>query len=209
MFGVMTPLPDADGGSAVPSTPRPEPALDSTAFLLERVRAGDDAARERLFARVLPVLTRWAHRRLPHGARDLSETDDLVQVALSRALARIDQFDARREGAFLAYLRTILMNLVRDHVRHSRLRQTEALSDRLEDPAPSPLERTVSRAVLERYERALELLHDDTQQAVMMRVEFGYSYAEIATALGKPSANAARMLVGRALVELARSMRDR
>ena len=208
MLAAMIP-PDADGGSAVPSTSRPEPALDSTAFLLERVRAGDDAARERLFGRVLPLLTRWAHRRLPHGARDLAETDDLVQVTLGRALARIDQFDARREGAFLAYLRTILMNLVRDHIRHSRLRQTEALNDTLEDPAPSPLERTVSRAVLERYERALERLHDDTQQAVMMRVEFGYSYAEIATALGKPSANAARMLVGRALVELARSMRDR
>jgi RNA polymerase sigma-70 factor (ECF subfamily) len=207
MLGVMA-NPDADSDSVEPAPPPGEPALDSTAYLLERVRAGDSAARERLFERVLPLLTRWAHRRLPARARDLAETDDLVQVALSRALARVGEFEARREGAFLAYLRTILMNLVRDHVRHSRARQTEALENTIVDRAPSPLERTVNRDVLDRYERALKRLEDDTQQAVMLRVEFGYSYAEIATALGKPTANAARMLVGRALVELARSMRD-
>src|SRR6185295_9700858 len=113
--------------------PDAAPPLDSTAALLERLRAGDDAARERLFQRVLPVLTRWAHRRLPAHARDLAETDDLVQVALSRALGRIAEFDARGEGAFLAYLRQILMNLVRDEVRRTRSRRIEELSETLED----------------------------------------------------------------------------
>ena len=196
-------------GVVMDPQPTVDPPLDSTAYLLERMRNGDNDARERLFQRVLPLLTRWAHRRLPQRARDLSETDDLVQVALSRALSRVDAFDAQREGAFLAYLRQILRNLVRDEIRRTRSRITEDLSDSVEDPVPSPLERTVSRDVLSRYERALDQLAGETQQAVMLRVEFGYSYPEIAAALGRPSANAARMLVGRALVELARSMRER
>lgn len=199
MAAAMDPQPPADAA----------PPLDSTAVLLERLRSGDPGARERLFERVLPVLTRWAHRRLPPGARDLAETDDLVQVALSRALGRIAEFDARREGAFLAYLRQILMNLIRDEVRRTRSRRSEELSETLEDRGPSPLERTVARDVLDRYERALDRLGGEAQQAVMLRVEFGYSYPEIAEALGKPSANAVRMLVGRALVQLARSMRER
>ncbi len=35
-----------------------------------------------------------------------------------------------------------------------------------------------------------------------MRIEFGYTYPEIAEALGRPSANAARMAVSRALLRL-------
>src|SRR5689334_14054850 len=133
-------------------------SLESTSLLLERVRAGDDRAREQLFARVLPALTRWAHRRLPQGMRDLSETEDLVQLSLMRALSRLDHFESQREGAFLAYLRQILRNVVLDEVRRVRSHGREELSESREDPAPSPLERTVSRDVLERYETALERL---------------------------------------------------
>jgi RNA polymerase sigma-70 factor (ECF subfamily) len=39
-----------------------------------------------------------------------------------------------------------------------------------------------------------------------MRIELGFSHAEIAEALGKPSAAAAHMAVSRALVRLAQEM---
>ena len=72
-------------------------------------RAGDQRARERLVSRFLPILRNWATGRLPGGARDLAETDDLVQITLVRALDHIDRFEHRGEGAFLAYLRRILL----------------------------------------------------------------------------------------------------
>ncbi len=59
---------------------------------------------------------------------------------------------------------------------------------------------------LEAYERALEKLPEIQKQAVLLRIEFGYSHQEIADAIGSPSANAARMMVSRALVQLAESM---
>lgn len=201
MADLQAPPPASSGSEDSP--------LENTSLLLERIRGGDAAARERLFARVLPALKRWAHRRLPAGMRDLSETEDLVQLSMMRALSRLDAFESEREGAFLAYLRQILRNLVRDEVRRVRAHKVEPLSETREDPAPSPLERTVSRDVLERYERALEKLSPESHEAVLLRVEFGYTYPEIATALGKASPDAARMLVGRALVEIARHMRER
>ena len=40
------------------------------------------------------------------------------------------------------------------------------------------------------------------REAIIARVELGFTYEEVAAALGKPSANAARMAVERALVRL-------
>lgn len=184
-----------------------EPPLDSTAYLIERVRGGDDDARDVLFARFLPVLKAWAHRRLPARARDLNETDDLVQVTLLRALRRLPEFEARREGAFLAYLRTILLNSVREEIRRSGRRGTpvELLED-LPDARRSIVEQVSGRQALERYESALAGLPEATQQAVLLRIEFDYSFEQVAAALGSPSAAAARMTVVRALRDLARAI---
>ena len=184
-------------------------SLESTRVLLDRARDGDAGARERLFARYLPVLRQWAHRRLPASARDLHETDDLVQVTLMRALARLDSFEHRGEGAFLAYLRQILMNAVRDEIRRAaRRRAPVALDDDLPDPGPSALERALGRETLERYEAALAELVESQREAVILRLELGFDYAQIAEALGRPSADAARMTVGRALVRLAEVMHE-
>lgn len=184
-----------------------EPPLDSTAYLIERVRGGDDDARDALFTRFLPLLRAWAHRRLPARARDLNETDDLVQVTLLRALRRLPEFEARREGAFLAYLRTILLNSVREEIRRSGRRgRPEELPENLVDARRSVVEQVSGREALERYERALARLPEATQQAVLLRIEFDYSYEQVAEALGSPSAAAARMTVVRALRDLAKAI---
>ena len=183
------------------------PDLDNTASLLARIREGSSDARERLFARVLPILQSWAHRRLPASARDALDTDDLVQVVLLRALVRLDDFEYRGEGAFLAYLRQILLNLVRDQIRRNSTRpRTAELDDAVPDPGPSILERTVRKDTLDRYEAALAELEPEQREAVLMRIEFGYSHQQIAEALGKTTADAARMTVARALVAIARRM---
>lgn len=187
-----------------PAGASPGEPLDSTALLLAQARAGDESARNRLFARFLPLLRGWARRRLPLHARDLAETDDLVQVTLMRALARLDAFEARREGAFLAYLRTILLNSVREELRRSRRRGTRLeLDAELPDSRPSLVEQFAGRRTMERYEAALVELDDAQRQAVILRLEFGYAWDAIAEATGAASAAAARMQVSRALRALA------
>ncbi|MFB3908647.1 MAG: RNA polymerase sigma factor [Candidatus Eisenbacteria bacterium] len=184
-----------------------EQALDSTRELILRIREGDEAARERLFARFLPGLRRWAHGRLPARARALVETDDLVQVALIRAFARVEEFDPRRRGAFLAYLHQILLNCIREEIRRaSRRPGGEPLVEELPEDRASLLERTIGLAAIDAYETAVRDLPQEQQQAVILRIEFGFSHKEIAEALGRPSANAVRMQIARGLVRLAERM---
>jgi RNA polymerase sigma-70 factor (ECF subfamily) len=180
---------------------------ESTARLLEQVREGDGDARERLVSRYLPVLQRWAHGRLPLSARSMVDTDDLVQVALIKALDRVKGFEPKWEGAFLAYLRRIVLNSIRDELRRAARRPGRYASkheQELDDP--SLLEQAIGRELVLAYEAALGALPELQQEAVVMRIEFGFTFPEIAEALGKPSANAARMVVARALVRLAEVM---
>lgn len=181
---------------------------ESTFHLIERARAGDQDALEQLFARHLKPLKRWASGRLPRWVRDLTDTDDLVQDTLIATFKRIEEFEPRRVGALQAYLRQALLNRIRDEIRR-RARRPEATDlDGLEsDPAKSPLELAIGQEAVERYERALERLKPQEREAVIARVEMGYSYDELADALGKPSPDAARKAAQRALVRLAEEMK--
>ena len=181
--------------------------LETTAVLLERVRSGDAAARDRLISRCLPILTRWAHGRLPGYARDLAETDDLVQITLLRALDHMNEFEPRREGAFMAYLRQILLNQIRDEIRKARrLPEPGPVDAEIQECGPSPLERVMGRDLLDTYEAALAKLPTTQREAAVLRLEMGYTHQEVADALELPSANAARMMVARALVTLSEVM---
>ena len=90
---------------------------ESTFSLIERARAGDEQALERLFAKHLKPLQRWASGRLPKWARDLADTDDLVQDTLLKTFKRIESFEPRRVGALQAYLRNAVLNRLRDELR--------------------------------------------------------------------------------------------
>lgn len=97
-------------------------AAESSLQLLERARAGDRAALDLLVARYLPRLRRWATGRLPRWARDLADTEDLVQETVLQTLKRIDTFEPRNEGALHAYLRQGIVNRIRDEFRRARRR---------------------------------------------------------------------------------------
>lgn len=156
----------------------------------------------------MPKLSRWASGRLPQWARDLSDTDDLVQDTLIRSVANLGHFEARGEGALQAYLRGAVMNRIRDEIR--RLRRTPVKGELDSDIAAkgqSPLESAIGAETMAKYDRALERLEPETREAVIARIELGCSYAEIADLMDKPSADAARMTVSRALVRLAEEMR--
>lgn len=196
----MTDSPESTAGTAGQGT---------TAQLLARVRRGDSSARDDLAARYLAVLRQWARGRVPPGTRTLADTDDLVQITLIKALKRVEEFEPRREGAFLAYLRTILRNQIVDQVRQAGRRPTaEELHADLAENRPSPLEEAIGKETLEAYERALDQLEPRQREALILRLELGWTHQEVADAIGSPSANAARMLVTRALTLMAELMEE-
>lgn len=135
------------------------------------------------------------------------DTVDLVQETLLATFRNLDTFEARGDGALQAYLRQALINRVRSQIRNSGVRpQFTPLDSREPDDATSPLEAAIGRQTLDRYESALARLSASARSAVVSRVELGLSYAQIAELLDKASADAARMTVARALVQLAEEM---
>lgn len=179
---------------------------ESSFTLVERACQGDERALNDLCARYLPRLERWAHGRLPAWARGPLDTHDLVQEALAGVARRIRRFDPHHKGAFQAYVRQALLNRVRDQIRVAGRRPTAGLDPEAASSDPSPLELAIGREALERYEAALERLTPADRNAIILRVELGCPIAEVAEALDKPSLDAARMAVTRALVRLAAEM---
>jgi RNA polymerase sigma factor (sigma-70 family) len=183
-------------------------AADRTSDLLDRARAGDEEALNTLFARHVPTLRRWASGRLPRWARDIADTTDLVQETVIATLRHLDRFEDRGDGALQAYLRQAVINRIRNEIRRLASRGVRVdVDSQIVDAGASPLEAALSQQRLEQYDAALERLKEEDREAVVARVELGLSYAEIAELLGKPSANAARMTVVRALIRLTDAMR--
>jgi RNA polymerase sigma-70 factor (ECF subfamily) len=181
---------------------------DSSLALLHRAQEGDAEAREQLYRRLLPIMRCWARGQVPEKARGWLDSDDLVQTTMTETLARVQLFEPRRDHGLHLYLREALRNQIRDELRrlYRDPERAEELPESVPDDAPSPYENTASDESRERYESALAELPEAERTMVVSRVEFGLSWHDIAELSGKPSADAARMAVSRALVQIARAM---
>ncbi len=181
-------------------------SITSSLQILQSAQQGDSAALDRLMGLHRPHLLRWAHGQLPRKARAFIETEDLVQDALPRSVQAVPHFRYRGPGAFLAYLRQALRNRICDEMRKVSRGPLAQTFEEKAAHAPSPLDLVMGSETLQLYEKALEKLNDQEREAVVARIELGMAYAEIAQSVGKPSADAARMTVSRALVKLVRKM---
>ena len=189
-----------------PETPD-ERSLLATVVLLRMAKDGDLEARDHLFHRYHARLSRWAAGRLPMRARSLLDTSDLVQETLVRVLEGIDRIEIRGPGGFQAYVRQAVLNRIADQVRWaSRRPGPDEFPESLQDASPSPLENAIGGDVLGRYERAFVRLTDEDRELLHLRIELDFDYDEISRMTGKPSRDAARMAVKRALSRLAEEM---
>ncbi len=205
--GELTVLPLMDHDSTAQRGPNEDPDDESSFELVIRARDGDRAAMDELFTRYTPRLTRWAHGRLPHSARGAYDTQDLVQLTLTRVFQHVKTFEPRHPGAFRDYVWTTLWNAIRDLARQQQRRgPSDPLDSAIIGNSPSPLEEAIGQEFLDRYEHALERLRPEDREAIIARIEMGLPYADVAAALSKPSVEAAHMAVSRALMRLAREM---
>jgi RNA polymerase sigma-70 factor (ECF subfamily) len=95
--------------------------METSASLLGRLAAAPtDADWRRLDDLYRPLLRAWVARAGVAGA----DGDDLVQEVLLVVFREIAGFEWRGQGAFRAWLRTILAHRVRDHFRDQKYRPT-------------------------------------------------------------------------------------
>jgi RNA polymerase sigma-70 factor (ECF subfamily) len=197
---------DAIGSSVAGAESQPAFDAESSLELLRRAHGGDRAALVRLCERYHVAFRCWAEGRMPHSVRGKLDTEDLLRETLFGALAQIE---VQREGELWDHLRHELLQRIREEIGRQPHPAAAAGPGGAEAEVLSsacPQEEVVGRAELRRYETALARLPPEERQAIVTRIEMGCGYEQVAEALGKPSAGAARMAVCRALVHLAREM---
>ncbi len=189
---------------------RPQPSTATSRSLLERIKADDAVAWDRLISLYAPLAYRWCRRwDLPD-----QEIADVLQEVFQSVATHIASFRKDREGdTFRGWLRTITQNKVLDHFRKlgrepggaggtdAQIRFSKVAAAQRPDEDDSS-ERRADRGVVG---RALELIRiefeDRTWRAFWLTAVEDRLPAEVANELGM-SPGAVRVAKSRVLRRL-------
>ena len=141
--------------------------------VLDRFVRGDRDAFERLFRHFEREVYRWALGLV----RDTAAAEDVVVEAFWRAYRGRARFDPSR--SFGAWMRRIVTNAARDHLRKAPLRESGLPVDQLRAPARDVERDATVRLAFRRLPPKLQIV------ATLALVE-NEPYAEIADALDVP-----------------------
>jgi RNA polymerase sigma-70 factor (ECF subfamily) len=150
-------------------------ADDSDADLVVEVRRGSRAAAGILAERYL----RGCRATALAIAGDEFAADDICQDAFVLAIERID--DCRDPSRFGAWLRQIVRNRARNHLRDVRTRSGVPLQEvELYAPGPSPAAEAIRADQRDRLLDALSQLPEERREVVLLHDLEGWTHREIA-----------------------------
>jgi RNA polymerase sigma-70 factor (ECF subfamily) len=188
------------------------PSQLSDEDLVLRARRGDAEAAATLFERHAGRLARLGRRRIVGSLRRRDGESDLVQDTLRAAFDDLDRFEPEGPGSFARWLDAILRHKAEDLLRRGLAarrnvrREVGGVSGvPCADPAPTP------SSVAGRHERtrvlraAIERMRGDDRLILTLVHEQGMTFVEAGRLMGR-SPDAARMLYGRVVARLARSV---
>jgi len=193
-----------------------------TQQLLQRVRAGEQKARDRLFAKHRPFLRRFVALRSDPRLRARFDPSDLVQETQLEALRRLEGYLAEPTLSFRLWLRQLaydrLLHLRRDHFkaqRRSVRREVQLPEDssvqlarQLLSATPGPSAQLLNKEFARRVREAVHELPEADQEMVLLRNFEGLSNQEAAQLLNIKPATASQRY-GRALIRLREILLDR
>ena len=193
-----------------------DPMDEPTGSLVRRAQARDENALAIVFDRYRERL-RAALRRMVGdlALRGQMDSEDAVQDAMLAALRGIDSYDPRERGSFLAWLLETARNellqrrraaraLKRGGGRRPEANDFEAVPGR--DPTPS--QHAQARELERRIGAALARMPERERQVMVLRRYLDADFEEIRAELSLASAGAARALLSRAQLRLARLLVD-
>ncbi len=184
--------------------------------LIDRARADDAAAWDRLVALYAPLVLHWCRRR---GLRE-QDAADVFQEVFRSVAAHIADFRKERAGdTFRGWLRTITRNKLHDYFRRTGREPagvggSAALARLAQVPAPEEAERETAaevRAERQLFLRALEAIRGEfeerTWQAFWRTAVEGRAPKDVAADLGM-SPGAVRVAKSRVLQRLREELGD-
>jgi len=196
---------------------RPQGSPPPWRELLERARAGSGEAVGEILEPLRPHLLAAAHEQLDDDLRPKVGASDLVQESLVRACAHFGEFrgetPAELAGWLLQILHNCLANLRRDYRTAKRelsrelpLKDNEGSNGTPQAPGDSPSAQALQEEAQQALHRAMERLPESHRQVLLLRNRDELSFEEIGRVMNR-SADATRMLYGRAVEALARQLR--
>jgi RNA polymerase sigma-70 factor (ECF subfamily) len=191
--------------------PFPPPPEESRSLeLVAAIQAGETSAWEELYRRYHDQLLLLVRLRLGSKLRAVLQSEDVFQSVALDALSALQRFEYRGEGSLLRFLRTLVLNKIRDRAdtfgaqkRSGGVPLRTAVIDGL--AAPDGDLRYHDAVAYERLERALTRLPDEQRDVLLQRKVDGLTSQEIAQASGRTD-DAVRKLCSRAMARLATLM---
>ncbi len=178
--------------------------------LVQRIRQGERGAWNELYQRYHDQLLLAVRMRLGPGLRRFLSSEDIFQSVALEAFRALGGFEYRGEGSLERYLRTLVVNKIRDRAdtfaaekRAGGVTLDADLAASLAAPGASlegPTYRDAER--YERLERALNALSAEQRELIVLRKLEGLSSQEVAARLGLGD-DAARKAFSRAMARLA------
>lgn len=187
------------------------------ALLLERAVAGDTPSLRSLLERVGPQIWNDIRGQIGPHYQAMIDADDVMQVTYLEAFLQAEQLAARDVATFVAWLRRVAENNLRDAIRELERKKRPSPAKRLQDPggeesyvalierlgnSSSTPSRHAARGEASRIvTAALERLPTDYATALRMYDIEGKAISDVASAMGR-SPGAVHMLRARALDRL-------
>jgi RNA polymerase sigma-70 factor (ECF subfamily) len=179
---------------------------------------GDLAAKEQLIAIEAPRLRGFVRLRAGAALRPSESAADVVQSVMREALAEAEGIEFRGVPALRAWLfRAAERKLVDRARRAAAVRRGGGVAPQPLDEGElaatyaslvTPSRHAMAREELERFEKAFATLAAEHREVILLARIVGLPHAAIATELGRTE-GAVRVLLFRALAELAERMRGR
>jgi RNA polymerase sigma-70 factor, ECF subfamily len=156
--------------------------IEREELLRGAVLAGDERAWQTWYSETFDDLDNYVRWRCG-GRRDWA--DEIVQETWLTAVRRVRRFDPR-QGSFLAWLRGIAANLLRNHLRRQRrLPKSQQSTDGQMGDDGRAQSRREDQQRQERVAAALDALSEREEAVLRAKYLEGLSVAEIAAAGGE------------------------
>jgi RNA polymerase sigma-70 factor (ECF subfamily) len=154
--------------------------MDEDLALLERYEEGDEGAFTELVSRYQQPLYRTAYRMVGHTEDAL----DLVQQTFVQLFVHRSRF--RGEAKLKSWVYQILINLCRNHLRHSGRHHPVELEGEEENlrETRTPLDPLLDKASQREVQRAIQQLPERQRATLVLRAYEEYPFEQIAEILG-------------------------
>jgi len=203
-----------------------EPALTQSLDLVRSAQAGNEDALNRLFARYYERVRRVVRMRLGKKLRGALESGDILQETFAVAVRGFERFEMREEASLINWLSKLAERQIiaaadyhgakkRDRDLEVAMEGTKTGSDTGElrrqfgAKTPGPAELAAADEQAELVELSMEELSKEHRELLILRNYVGASWESIAESVGSPSADAARMMHARGMIELGKHLRER